>query len=310
VNGIEWGIEKKVDVINMSLGGAMGSRAQAEALQRAESSGVVNVAASGNDGSAKVSFPAAFPSVIAVGATTPQGVRATFSQWGPELAIVAPGTQVKSTVPQGTGRESLVKVMLSGSLQQVKSTSFVGSAENDVPYTGTLVFAELGRVEDFTKVNVSGQIALIQRGEISFADKVKNAIAAGASAVLIFNNVDGLISGALTQDGSSVGIPVAMVEKLIGDQLVAELGQGVRSEAALATAKTDFAEFQGTSMATPHAAGVVALIRAANKRLSPQQVREVLLETARPIQSSPGNENEYGRGLVNAEAAVRRAVAL
>jgi subtilisin family serine protease len=310
INGIEWGIEKKVDAINMSLGGPMASRAQAEALQRAEDSGIVNVAASGNDGSAKVSYPAAFPSVIAVGATTPQGTRATFSQYGPELAVVAPGTEVKSSVPQGTGRESLVHVTLESKTQIVKSTSFVGSAENETPFRGVLVFAKLGKVEDFKDVDVRGQIALIQRGEISFADKVKNAIAAGAAGVLIFNNVDGLISGAITQDGSSVGIPVAMVEKQVGDALVLELQQGLKNEASLATGKTDYAEFQGTSMATPHTAGVVALIRAANKNLSPKQVREILLETATPIRSSPGADNEYGRGLINAEAAVRRAAAL
>ena len=69
---------------------------------------------------------------------------------------------------------------------------------------------------------------------------------------------------------------------------------------------TDYASFQGTSMATPHVAGVAALVRAANKSLTPAQVRDVLKNTATPL--GPNDNNEYGRGMVNAEAAVAQAV--
>ena len=69
---------------------------------------------------------------------------------------------------------------------------------------------------------------------------------------------------------------------------------------------TDYAAFQGTSMATPHVAGVVALIRSANPGLSAAQIRALLKDTANPL--TPNDQNQYGAGLVDAELAVKRAL--
>ena len=258
VNGVNWAIQNKVDVLSMSLGGALDSTAQREALGRAQDAGIVNVAASGNDGTNSISFPAAYPSVLAVGAVDSTLKRASFSQYGPELGIVAPGVDVLSSVPQGTGRDSVVQVTINGTLSKVPSTSFVGSPEVGTPLAGDLAFAGLGKPEDFTGKDFKGKVALISRGEIAFADKVKNAIAAGVSAVVIFNNAPGLISGGLTQDGSLVAVPVAMIEQSVGEGLRDGLAAGRAESTTLLTIKTDYASFQGTSMATPHVAGVAA----------------------------------------------------
>lgn len=90
-------------VINMSLGGTVPDPALQDAIDRAWSSGVVVVAASGNDGVQGVYYPAANNHVIAVGAdtpsTTPQGMEwAYFSNWGPELDLLAPGDYVLSAM--------------------------------------------------------------------------------------------------------------------------------------------------------------------------------------------------------------------
>ena len=61
-------------------------------------------------------------------------------------------------------------------------------------------------------------------------------------------------------------------------------------------------------MATPHVAGVVALVRSANKKLTPAQVRAILSSTAAPL--GPNNENEYGAGNVQADKAVAAAIAM
>ena len=68
-----------------------------------------------------------------------------------------------------------------------------GAPEENTPVTGTLVLAGLGKPEDFANIDVKGKFALIQRGDIPFADKATNAMAAGASGVVIYNNADGLI---------------------------------------------------------------------------------------------------------------------
>ncbi len=97
-SGITWAAENGAKVINMSLGGSS-SPTLSQAVQLAESKGVVMVAASGNDSSSSVSYPAAYSQVIAVGAASgydPFTV-AAFSNGGAGLDIIAPGTWVFST---------------------------------------------------------------------------------------------------------------------------------------------------------------------------------------------------------------------
>lgn len=62
-----------------------------------------------------------------------------------------------------------------------------------------------------------------------------------------------------------------------------------------------YAEYQGTSMATPVVAGVIALMRSVNKDLTPAEVEAALSETAR---SFPGTCAGCGAGIVDATAAV------
>ena len=67
--------------------------------------------------------------------------------------------------------------------------------------------------------------------------------------------------------------------------------------------------FNGTSSATPNVAGVASLVWSANPNLTAAQVRQILSETATDTGPS-GYDELNGNGLVNAEAAVRRAIAL
>ena len=147
----------------------------------------------------------------------------------------------------------------------------------------------------------------LDRGEIAFGDKAKNAIAAGAKGMIIYNNAPGLISGAITQDGSVLNLYAAMVEQSVGEELKAELTAGMPASASIFTAKTDYSAFDGTSMATPHVSGVVALVKAANKAMKPMEVKEVLQKTAQTL-AGPNAKNELGAGLVDAEAAVNAAL--
>jgi serine protease len=80
-----------VKVINLSLGGSSASETARRAIDRAVAAGIVVVAASGNEGTATVDFPAAFSNVIAVGATDLRRRRATYSSYGSQLSVVAPG---------------------------------------------------------------------------------------------------------------------------------------------------------------------------------------------------------------------------
>jgi serine protease len=93
VNFADSGGKKPVKVINMSLGGPGASETTRLAINRALAAGIVVVAASGND-NGPVSYPAAFPNVIGVGAVDFRKVRASYSNFGPEVSVVAPGGDI------------------------------------------------------------------------------------------------------------------------------------------------------------------------------------------------------------------------
>lgn len=85
---------------------------------------------------------------------------------------------------------------------------------------GSLVaVSNLGCVADDYPAEVEGQIALISRGECTFADKATNAATAGAAAALIYNNVEGSLAGTLGGVGDYV--PVLGLTLEIGEALLA-----------------------------------------------------------------------------------------
>jgi serine protease len=91
--GIRWAADHGARVINMSLGGGGGSTLQ-EAVRYATAKGVVICAAAGNGGGGSLSYPAAYPETISVGAIQSNGTKASFSQYGTGLSVMAPGVNI------------------------------------------------------------------------------------------------------------------------------------------------------------------------------------------------------------------------
>jgi serine protease len=83
--------QKPVKVINLSLGADSFSQAVKTSIDKAVAAGVLVVAAAGNSSKAAIDFPASLPNVVAVAATDERKERAFYSNWGPELDLVAPG---------------------------------------------------------------------------------------------------------------------------------------------------------------------------------------------------------------------------
>lgn len=89
-------------VISMSLGGGESSTAEQAAFNSAYASGILNVAAAGNDGDSSMSYPASYSSVMSVAAVDSSGNVANFSQYNTQVEISAPGVGVNSTYNDGS----------------------------------------------------------------------------------------------------------------------------------------------------------------------------------------------------------------
>ncbi|WP_422392308.1 M28 family peptidase [Niallia oryzisoli] len=118
-----------------------------------------------------------------------------------------------------------------------------------------LVSAGIGAPSDFEGKNVTGKIALIQRGSFSFAEKILNAAKAGAAGVIIYNNVDGVINGTLGEPNDGY-VPALAITKEQGAALIEAMKDG----AVTATLKVDGAK---TDQAVSH--NVVATKKATQK---------------------------------------------
>ncbi|MGE5458451.1 MAG: S8 family serine peptidase [Methanococcaceae archaeon] len=110
IAAIEWAIETRKDtdtsndiqIISMSLGSNSGVTALETACSLAYDSGILLVAAAGNDGNRRgtgdsVDYPGAYSSVIAVAATDSMNKRASSSSTGPAVELAAPGVNIYST---------------------------------------------------------------------------------------------------------------------------------------------------------------------------------------------------------------------
>lgn len=100
--GIHYAVDQRAQVINLSLGSTYDSRVIAEAVAEAAEAGVVVVAAAGNGGTNRpIEFPAANTGVIAVAATDQNDLKTSFSNYGEQIDLAAPGADILSALPGG-----------------------------------------------------------------------------------------------------------------------------------------------------------------------------------------------------------------
>lgn len=154
--GIRYAADQGAQVINLSLGGSLGTKTLEEAVNYAFSKGSVVVAAAGNSGVMLPSYPAFYSNAIAVAATDKNDQKASFSNFGTWVDIAAPGVDIYSTTPNnqyasfsGTSMASPVVAGVAGLLAaQGKNASQIRAALEDTadPVTGTGTLFLNGRV--------------------------------------------------------------------------------------------------------------------------------------------------------------------
>lgn len=312
ISALEWCTAQGAKIASLSLGAPDPSEIEKEAFETAAANGMLSIAATGNSGAdpsytGGVAYPAGYESVLAVGAVDFKGEHPSFSQSGEEVDLVAPGVGVLSAMIVGGEAYSLVEA--DGRSFESRSIAFAPQGA----YNGKLLACGMGDSRDAcgAEATCEGFVAYVDRGGtddnnpptygLTFAKKVENMRRAGARAVIIGDNEP---NGQDWSNGFTLGeegewLPSASVSYADGSAIKELAGKN----AEVRLAGVDYARLSGTSMATPHVAGVAALVWSARPTLAAAQVRELLEDSAKDL-GTDGFDEEHGHGLVQAKAAM------
>lgn len=280
------------DVINMSLGGTGSSVSEKNGIQAAYDAGVLLIAAAGNDGVATSttdveSYPASYDSVMSVAAIDSAKALADFSQKNSQVEISGPGVDVYSTYPEGLG--SVVETSVAGVGYTANAMENQGSA------TGSLYNFATGESIDS---GASGNVCLIERGNISFYDKVKACEDSGGIGAILYNNVAGGFGGTLGTSNAT-SIPSVTVSDTDGAAMLAKIG----FSATVNIGAGNYGKMSGTSMASPHVAGVAALVWSHHPTCTNVEIRNVLNVSAQDL-GATGRDVKFGYGLAQTKDAI------
>ena len=312
VNAVQTCADNGANVVNMSLGGSQASFTERRAMKALYDQGVLLVAAAGNDGTTAYSYPASYSSVMSVAATDSNNQHANFSQQNSQVEISAPGEAILSTVTRGEGVTSDITLggksyfdrgVVPHNRLVVSSNQYV-----EAPIAGTVTGAIATcnvTSGQYNCPDMSGKICLTERAENQSSgvypesDAVQACYNAGAKAAIVYSNSSrpGLQNPFLLDPSDNYGIVSVSVDRQLGLEL-----EGLAGSNATVSTKTgrDYAYMNGTSMASPHVAGVAALVWSYNPTCTAEQVRSVLDSTA---SGYPDRSVNTGYGIINALAA-------
>lgn len=329
-----------LDVLNLSLGSSFGVPhiLYSEAIANLVKAGITPVMSAGNSGNIPfiVGSPGAADEAISVAAS----VDNMDHNW--KFRAVR--------FKLADGEQVLVKAIEATTTKPIKQL--------ESPIAGALIPVGYGDKDfsDELKAMVEGNVAFIDRGLVSFSEKISRAFAAGAVGVVVANNQAGT---PINMGGQgSFPIPGIMISQSLGtrfkdqitrgedvfvhfkvdesieeseliDTLTSFSSRGPRSLDSLIKPEiaapgknivsarlgggTKAALMSGTSMAAPHVAGVVALLKQYRPHISEDQVKSLLLGTSKLMKDVNGNDYSVayqGTGRVQAFAALTHGLVL
>lgn len=298
---IDQAILDGADVINFSIGGSSTSFSGPDDIGFlfAAQAGIFVATSNGNSGPdpQTTGTPAGVPWITAVGATQDNGV------FGQGLDVILP-PEIAATYLglEGNGPVSYTQT------GDISAALVLGNPVN-------------GCTELANAADVSGNIAFVQRGACSFSTKYNVAAAAGARAIVVFNNA----GDPITMSAPGTTIPGQMIAQAEGETIASYANDGViyasvgpsfvtsmqnrvsgfssrgPNGGAMDVIKPDisapgtsilaaaspasggemFMSISGTSMASPHVAGAFALIKQANPEWTAAMARSALMTTGR-----------------------------
>ena len=343
-----------VDVANLSLGSDAGyidyenpdefTESLLNVFKRAGESGMSLAVAAGNAYSA--AYGDAFGNK-ALASNPDYGLISEPSTYGESMSVAAvSNSKVKSPYITVGGRDFAYQD--SGTI----STDENAKIFRDLAKKGELKYAVVpgyGTEDDYEGIDVSGKVALVQRGGgMYYEQKERSAYAHGAIAMLVYNNVPGMLYMSITD----WKMPCAFISQEAGEYLKAQenkvltVGAADKLVASPTYGMADFSSWgatteltlkpeitapgagiyaavpgnayesmDGTSMASPHAAGAMAIVQQALKARGmtdatqrKHMVDTLLMSTASIIYDSNGqpySPRKQGAGLININDAVK-----
>ena len=343
-----------VDVANLSLGSDAGyidyenpdefTESLLNVFKRAGESGMSLAVAAGNAYSA--AYGDAFGNK-ALASNPDYGLISEPSTYGESMSVAAvSNSKVKSPYITVGGRDFAYQD--SGTI----STDENAKIFRELAEKGELKYAVVpgyGTEDDYEGIDVSGKVALVQRGGgMYYEQKERSAYAHGAIAMLVYNNVPGMLYMSITD----WKMPCAFISQEAGEYLKAQenkvltVGAADKLVASPTYGMADFSSWgattelilkpeitapgagiyaavpgnayesmDGTSMASPHAAGAMAIVQQALKARGmtdatqrKHMVDTLLMSTASIIYDSNGqpySPRKQGAGLININDAVK-----
>lgn len=353
---IEDAVKLGADSINLSLGSATGSLvnespAVVEAIEKARRAGVTVVIAAGNDG--------AFGSEYA-----------NPSAANPDYGLVGSPSVAKDAISVASFNNSklAVKVLDIVGAENIAEldygkTSFTLPGTRDVEFDKDkeyeYLYAGLGKAEDVEKLDLTGKVALISRGEITFTEKITNALNKGAVGAVIFNNREDGDDLVMSLEGDAVKIPSVFIPMTVGEALSTasyklhfndrtvlkdnpnanqlsdftswglttdgELKPDVAAPGGAIYSSINngkYASMNGTSMASPHVAGIALLVKQHLIKTYPEKspaeiealVKHLIMSTAKPHLNAETNAytspRQQGAGIADTKAAISTSLYL
>ncbi len=334
IAAIERAVKDKCNAVNLSFGsGQLGTAdpddPENKAFDNAADAGVLSAVAAGNQGSRCASTP--YPLGAPSGAPKVIAVAASDDGLHPAINIIAP-----KDVPQN-------ETLILGNYADL-SPDFPTDKEFEVVNCGYGRKSDFEGVDVKGKIALVSR-GPIGANALYFRDKDLNAEAAGAAGIIIYNNLPGIVSPTFqvtAEDANKKYIPAIFITQDKGMLLRSLLAEGLKikftkvsglgtiapfssmgptsdfffkpevSAPGVAINSTipggKYAKWDGTSMATPHVTGAIALIKQVHPDWNSEQVKAALMNTATILKNYQNEQiitwTLQGSGRINIPAAI------